>query len=164
VVATSRTILQASISIYVEKHNLEHWFLDKQGKLLAWREWRTQLSAMDTVTALNEAAKWWKFVPLVNKTFDPWRVETWPTPWELIGNGSFCPSAQGLGMFYSLVLSGIDCQLILVVIDQSPKLLVRLADDTLLNYYDGEAVDMKTLDLQILQTWAASDLASLVKV
>lgn len=148
----------------MENRNLEHWFLDKQGKLLAWREWRSQLSAMDTASALQEAATWWKFVPLVNKTIDPWRMETWPNPWELISNGSFCASAQGLGIFYSLVLSGIDCKLVLAVVDQSPRLMVLLSDNKLLNYYDGEIVDMDFVNLQILQTWAPSDLARLVKV
>lgn len=148
----------------MEQHNLEHWFLDKQGKLLAWREWRTQLPSMEIEAAVEEAAIWWKFVPLVNKTFDPWRVETWPTPWELIGNGSFCPSAQGLGIFYSLVLSNIDCVLALAVIDELPRLLVLLPDNKLLNYHGGEVVDMQLLDLQILQTWTSSDLARLVKV
>lgn len=148
----------------MEQHNLEHWFLDKQGKLLAWREWRTQLPSMEIEAAVEAAAIWWKFVPLVNKTFDPWRVETWPTPWELIGNGSFCPSAQGLGIFYSLVLSNIDCVLALAVIDELPRLLVLLPDNKLLNYHGGEVVDMQLLDLQILQTWTSSDLARLVKV
>lgn len=119
---------------------------------------------MEITAAVEEAAIWWKFVPLVNKTFDPWRVETWPTPWELIGNGSFCPSAQGLGIFYSLVLSNIDCVLALAVIDELPRLLVLLPDNKLLNYHGGEVVDMQLLDLQILQTWTSSDLARLVKV
>lgn len=148
----------------MEHRNLEHWFLDRQGKLLAWREWRSQLSAMDTASAFKEAAEWWKFVPLVNKTFDPWRSETWPNPWELISTGSFCQSAQGLGIFYSLVLSGIDCQLVLAIVDQNPRLMVLLSNNKLLNYYDGEVVDMDSVDLQILQTWAPSDLARLVKV
>jgi hypothetical protein len=148
----------------MEHRNLEHWFLDKQGKLLAWREWRQQLSAMDTESAYKEAAEWWKFVPLVNKTFDPWREETWPDPWGLVGNGSFCANAQGLGIFYSLVLSRIDCELMLGILEDQPKLMVLLPNKTLLNYYDGEAVDMQNAKLQILKTWAPSDLARLVKV
>jgi hypothetical protein len=148
----------------VENRNLEHWFLDKQGKLLAWREWRSQLSAMDTVSAFQEAAMWWKFVPMVNKTFDPWRTESWPTPWELVGNGSFCQNAQGLGIFYSLILSDIECQLMLAVVENQPRLLVVLDGNKLLNYYDGEVVDMENANLQILQTWTSSDLARLVKV
>ena len=148
----------------MEHRTLEHWFLDKQGKLSAWREWRQQLSAMDTESAYNEAATWWKFVPLVTKTFDPWREETWPDPWSLVGNGSFCPNAQGLGIFYSLVLTSIDCELMLVILEDKPRLMVLLPNKTLLNYYDGEAVDIKNADFQILKTWAPSDLARLVKV
>jgi hypothetical protein len=164
VVASSRTVLQTQLSNIVEHRNLEHWFLDKQGKLLAWREWRSQLSAMDTASAFKEAAEWWKFVPLVNKTFDPWRIETWPNPWELVSNGSFCQNAQGLGMFYSLVLSGIDCRLLLAVVEDQPRLMVLLDNNKLLNYYDGEIVDVESVEIQIVESWAPSDLARLVKV
>ena len=144
--------------------SLEHWFSDKQSKLLAWREWRTNLMSLDLQSAYQETAIWWKFVPLVNKTFDPWRTETWPGPWALIGIGSFCPNAQGLGMFYSLVLAKIDCELMLAIIDENPRLLVILPNKKLLNYYDGEVIDIKDTNMQILQTWAPSDLANLVKV
>lgn len=148
----------------MENRNLEHWFLDRQGRLLAWREWRSQLSAMDTTAAFKEVAEWWKFVPLVNKMVDPWRTETWPDPWELVGRGEFCPSGQGLGMFYSLVLCGIECQLMLAIVDRTARLMVLLPDNRLLNYYDGEIVDIENTEFEILNTWEPSDLARLVKV
>lgn len=148
----------------MEHRNLEHWFTDKQGKLGAWREWRQELTGLPLLSIYQEVALWWKFVPLVNKTFDPWRQESWPDPWTLVGEGSFCPSAQGLGMFYSLALAGIDCNLVLAVIEEKPRLLVLLPNDKLLNYYDGEITHVDDANLQILQTWAPSDLANLVKV
>jgi hypothetical protein len=148
----------------VEHRNLEHWFIDKQGKLLAWRDWRLSLVDLDPNALYQEVATWWKFVPMVNKTFDPWRQETWPDPWELVGAGSFCPNAQALGMFYSLVLVKADCELMLAIIDETPRLLVILPNKKLLNYYDGEVLDFNEAKMQILQTWAPSDLANLVKV
>lgn len=163
-VTTSRTVLQVNISIVVEHRSTEHWFFDKQGKLQAWRDWRLQLSEMDAESACQEVATWWKFVPLVTKTFDPWREETWPDPWTLVSNGSFCPSAQGLGMFYSLVLGGIECRLVLAVINEQPRLLVEVLGNKLLNYHDGEVIDANFGDAQILRHWAPSDLARLVKV
>ncbi len=148
----------------MEHRSTEHWFLDKQGKLQAWRDWRTQLSELGNEPAYQEVAIWWKFVPLVTKTFDPWREETWPDPWTLVGSGSFCSSAQGLGMFYSLVLASIDCKLVLAILDKQPRLLVEIGNNRLLNYYDGEIVDMETVEVQILKSWAPSDLTRLVKV
>lgn len=148
----------------MKNRNLEHWFLDKQGKLAAWREWRNDLKEASIEDAYNEVAMWWKFVPLVNKVVDPWRQETWPDPWTLIGNGSFCPNAQGLGIFYSLILAGFDCELVLAIVEDAPRLMVILPNKKLLNYIDGEAVDLGELTEEILQTWAPSDLANLVKV
>lgn len=148
----------------MEHRNLEHWFTDKQGKLAAWRDWRLSLTDLDTDSAYQEVATWWKFVPMVTKTFDPWRQETWPDPWALIGSGSFCPSAQGLGMFYSMVLAKLECTLLLAMVEETPRLMVILPDEKLLNYYDGEVVNIKDTKMQILQTWTPSDLANLVKV
>lgn len=146
----------------MKNRSLEHWFLDKQGKLLAWREWRGTLAEISDVA--TEVALWWKFVPMVSKSVDPWREDTWPDPWTLISSGQFCPSAQGLGMFYSLVLTGNDCKLVRARIDNEIRLLALLADNQLLNYVDGEVVDMKNATLEILQIWTPSDLARLVKV
>ena len=148
----------------MENRSLEHWFLNKQGKLQSWREWRSTLVGLSADSAFNETAVWWKFVPLVNKSVDAWREDSWPDPWSLVGTGQFCPSAQGLGMFYSLVLAGFECSLARAQLDKETRLVVLLPNDRLLNYYDGELVDMKNVDVEILQTWTPSDLARLVKV
>ncbi len=147
------------------QQNMEHWFTDKQTRLLAWRDWRQQLNQSSTDVNTNIAV-WWKFVPMVNKSVDPWREETWPNPWELVGSGEFCPSAQGLGIFYTMVLLGMDCDLILAQLTDYPetRLMVLTPDKKLLNYYDGEVVDIDSANLQILQVWHPSDLARLVKV
>jgi hypothetical protein len=164
VVASSRTVLQVGISSVVENRSLEHWFVDKQSKLAAWRDWRNSLREMDTDAAYAEVALWWKFVPLVNKAVDPWRQDIWPDPWELVGEGSFCANAQGLGIFYSLVLAGFDCELVLAIVNEQPRLMVVLPNKKMLNYYEGELVDMEDVKEQFIQFWAPSDLANLVKV
>jgi hypothetical protein len=67
-------------------------------------------------------------------------------------------------MFYSLVLAGFECELMLAMVDETPRLMVILPNKKLLNYYDGEVSDVEDVKMQILQTWAPSDLANLVKV
>ncbi len=148
------------------QHDMEHWFTDNQSRLLSWRDWRQQLNQSNNIDALSEIARWWKFVPLVNKVVDPWREETWPNPWELVGHGEFCSSAQGLGIFYTLVLMGIDCDLVLVQLQDNPetKLLVLTPDKKVLNYYDGEVIDIDSTRMQMLRIWHPSDLTRLVKV
>lgn len=145
---------------------MDIWFTDKQTRLAAWREWRENLASQQNSQLLESVAHWWKFVPMVNKTVDQWREETWPTPWELVGEGEFCSNAQGLGIFYTLTLLGIDCELILAQIkdlDES-RLMVLTSDKKLLNYYDGEVIDIDLATLQLVRVWQPSDLARLVKV
>lgn len=149
------------------QHSLEHWFSDRQTRLLAWREWRQALLTQSPQQKIiDQVATWWKFVPLVNKTLDPWRMDTWPTAWQLVADGEFCVNAQALGIFYTLTLMGQDCELVLAQLDdrQETRLLVLTAGKKLLNYLDGEVVDIDQATLQILKVWQPSDLARLVKV
>ena len=149
----------------MQNQSLEHWFTDKQTRLAEWRSWRDSLSAIDYQSTIEKIAVWWKFVPLINKAIDPWREETWPTPWELIGRGEFCVNAQGLGIFYTMCLMNLDCQLKLAQIrsQDETRLLVLASGNKLLNYYDGLVTDIQD-DVQILYRWEPSDLARLVKV
>lgn len=143
---------------------MEIWFTDKQTRLAAWREWREHLSKFPPDQQLEQIAHWWKFVPLVNKSIDQWREETWPTPWELVGQGEFCVNGQGLGIFYTMVLLGLDCDLILAQVDLETRLMVITPDKKLLNYYDGDVIDIDSANMQMLRVWHSSDLARLVKV
>lgn len=145
-------------------HNMEIWFTDKQTRLAAWREWREQLSTLPNQEQIQQIAHWWKFVPMINKAVDQWREETWPTPWELVGQGEFCVNAQGLGIFYTMVLMGQDCDLVLAQINEETRLLVVTTDKKLLNYYDGDVIDIDSANMQMLRVWHPSDLARLVKV
>jgi hypothetical protein len=149
----------------MQNQNLEHWFTDKQTRLAEWRGWRDTLTELDYRTAIEKIAVWWKFVPLINKSVDPWREETWPTPWELVGRGEFCINAQSLGIFYTMCLQGLDCQLMLAQIRslQETRLLVLARENKLLNYCDGLVTDIQD-DVQILRVWEPSDLSRLVKV
>lgn len=148
------------------EHDLSHWFSDKQSRLAAWRMWRQQLQSLTDYNLLSAVAIWWKYVPLVNKSIDPWRSDTWPTPWELVGAGEFCTSAQGLGIFYTLSLLGHDCELLLAQIPEQKetRLLVLADDQKLLNYVDGEVISIENATLEVLERWRPSDLARLVKV
>jgi hypothetical protein len=150
----------------VENRTFEHWYQDNQGKLLTWREWREQLATMSNDESADEVSKWWSNVPMVNKGVDPWRPETWPTPWDLVCQGQFCPSGQGLGMFYSLSLIGKECELILAIVNEEkkPRLMVLLPDNKLLNYYYSEVGNINEANVQVLQRWSAKDLPDLIKV
>lgn len=150
----------------MEHRTLEHWYLDKQGILLNWRNWRSQLPEMSNSAACEEVAVWWAFVPMVTKGLDPWRTDTWPDPWELVSKAEFTPSEQGLGMFYSLTLTGIECSLVMAIVadEKQPRLMVLLPDKRLLNYYDKRIISSEEANIQLLSVWSPQDLLSLIKV
>lgn len=144
----------------------EHWFTNRETRLLYWREWRKALKDLNSEQTIAEVAIWWKFVPMINHQIDVWNDSQWPTAWELVGTGEFCANAQGLGIFYTLVLLGIDCNLYLVQVKDQPivKLMVVANGTKLLNYSTGEAVNFNAHEMEILKTWSPSDLTRQVKV
>jgi hypothetical protein len=144
--------------------SIEHWFGNKQVRLLHWRNWRLELSTMNAEERLKSIAQWWFYVPLVTSLIDPWDDSNWPTPWELVGKGQFCENAQGLGIFYTMILQELPCMLIHCQTEKDTSLVVRSESNKLLNYYSGELVDVCDATFQTLKIWAPSDLARLVKV
>jgi hypothetical protein len=85
------------------EHNLTHWYGTTTEKILAWRELRKSLGDTTQIdSTLESIANWWTYAPWVKKTIDPYKPETWPTPWDMISKGHFCRSAIALGQAYTI--------------------------------------------------------------
>ena len=66
----------------------------------------------------------------------------WPSPWEMISKGDWCPYSVAIGMEFTLRLAGWDkSRLTLMVIrdyDISAQMMIlKIDDDTVLNYSVG---------------------------
>ena len=69
------------------ENNLSIWYKNTTERILAWREFRSNAVDM-TVDGIVEAVNtWWTFSPWVRKTIDPYKPETWPTPWHMLNKG-----------------------------------------------------------------------------
>lgn len=140
------------------------WETDKHNRMLLWRKWRNSLVDLPEKILYNTIAQWWKMVPMSNKTIDVWNQDSWPTPWELIVFPSFCSPSKGLGIYYTLALIGIESNLILAQKGTETTLLVMLEDKKLLNYYEGEVLDISQTSYEELKVFAPVDMHKLVKV
>ena len=72
-------------------------------RLRAWREFRNQLElskdpVQDTIGLYNTA-------PIVSISVDPYNTETWPDPWELLNENTYCDFGIILGIAYTLQLT-----------------------------------------------------------
>ena len=79
------------------------WFKPIEQKIIHWRRWRQNLP-MDTLACLQQIQEFWYSAPTrkMSKLGDS--VESWPDPWQIFDNMSYCERTKALGMFYTVSL------------------------------------------------------------
>jgi hypothetical protein len=144
-------------------HDLTVWYGTTTEKILAWRELRTKLLDKTHEELIEEVDQWWTFTLWVRKTIDPYKPETWPTPWDMINKGEFCRSALALGQAYTLWMCcpQLNTELWLVnnFSEKDVHLVVVIDEKTVLNYTLGHVLTLEECNFEILNKVAKSELA-----
>lgn len=81
------------------------WNLRPDERLRHWRQFRTDIGALDIEKALKETSNLWSFAPYVTHYLHPDDKQEWPDPWTLVHENYYCDLAKCLGMLYTLCLS-----------------------------------------------------------
>lgn len=144
-------------------HDLTVWYGTTTEKILAWRELRTKLVDKQPEEIIEEVDQWWTFTPWVRKTIDPYKPDTWPTPWDMINKGEFCRSAIALGQAYTLWMCSpqFNTELWLVnnFSEKDVHLVVVIDEKTVLNYTLGHVLTLEECNFEILNKVTRSDLS-----
>jgi hypothetical protein len=143
-------------------HDLTVWYGTTTEKILAWRELRTKLKDKATNEIIEEVDQWWTFTPWVRKTIDPYKPETWPTPWDVLNKGEVCRSAIALGQAYTLWITSPTCDVELWLVnnfsEKDVHLVVVIDKKTVLNYTLGQVMPIEECDFEVLNKITKSDL------
>jgi hypothetical protein len=75
-------------------------------RLRSWYELRTKIENLNTESKCVAIDKWWQDAPLVNHHLHILDIKTWPGPWDLLVENTYCTVARALGMCYTLLLTG----------------------------------------------------------
>lgn len=80
------------------------WFEPIEQKIISWRRWRQTLPT-NMPECLQQIQDFWYTTPLrkISKLSDS--LESWPDPWQLFENMSYCERSRALGMFYTVSLT-----------------------------------------------------------
>ena len=145
------------------EHNLNLWYGTTIEKILAWRELRQQAIDNTTDNVVQSINTWWTYSPWVKKTMDPYKPDTWPTPWELINRGEFCRSAIALGQAYTFWVASpnINAELWLInnFSEKDIHLVVVIDEKTMLNYTLGHVLPIEECDYELLNKISKSQLS-----
>lgn len=119
---------------------------NKEERILIWRNFKQDLKELTPENQLKAVAKWWADAPLINSSINIDFPNEWPTPWELIYEGTFCQCSIAYLMQQTLLMVGWTEDIELMFVDNShDQLLVLVTGDKVLNYEVGEVFDLDTL-------------------
>lgn len=76
-----------------------------EDRLRSWREFRTTIESLPIDHALAQTAELWASAPFVPYNLDPDLPQTWPDPWTLIYENTYCDVAKCLGIVYTISLT-----------------------------------------------------------
>ena len=126
-----------------------------------WKKLRNSLSGMPEMDQLNAVATYWGQAPVMTMAYDPEALDTYPTPWEMMGENDWCANSVAVGMEFTLRLAGWskDRLRVRMIRDYDisvQRLVVEIDGKYLLNYDHGIAVSIPETRFDFLSTWQFS--------
>lgn len=135
--------------------------LNYDSRLRSWYELRQTLQNSDIQTKCLEIDKWWQHAPIVNHYLHPHEIDTWPTPWELLYDNEYCHVARGLGMIYTLMLTGIkEVDFSLGKDDNNEDVALVIVDHAkyVLNYWPNTVVNINLQNFKITDSLSLKNI------
>ncbi len=74
-----------------------------EDRLAIWKGLRDSLSVSSN--PIQETINFWKTIPEASRNIDPYDPETWPDPWEMIEENTYCEYTKILAIGYTLMLN-----------------------------------------------------------
>ena len=117
-------------------------------RLRLWRNFREHLE--NATDPINDTIQFWSKAPLVNIATDPYDIESWPDPWQMILNNEYCDFVKILAIFYTLQLTERFNQSqfeIHIVLDRKESAIRYLlfVDNQAIGYYNDKCIDKQEL-------------------
>jgi hypothetical protein len=121
------------------------WPSESDQRLLDWHDLRTCLHSTDIETALIKINDWWWRCPIVGRYLHWHDWQSWPDPWQLLIENTYCDLARALGIVYTVKmtksLAGTCCELI----DDGEYNLVSISQGKyILNWSPGNIVNIRS--------------------
>lgn len=137
---------------------MNQFLLSPDDRVTHWKQFREQLSLVDEAEALQVVANYWAFAPLVKMAYDPEDCQEWPSPWEMIHAGDWCPYSVAIGMEFTLRLAGWDASRLSLhtirdydVSDQ--RMILKIDESLALNYNVGKVEEYPTTHHDVLASF-----------
>jgi len=117
-------------------------------RLREWKHFRDQIEISET--PFEDALDFWSNAPVGRPCTDPYDNQSWPTPWEMIQENTYCEFLRILGICYTFQLTErfSESQFeIHITLDRKQEYIVYLlfVDNQPIGYYNDERIDESEL-------------------
>jgi hypothetical protein len=141
--------------------NMNPFQLNYETRLSSWHALKAEVAPAELQVKCQSIDNWWQRAPLVAHYLHTHDIQSWPGPWELLVENTYCEVARALGMCYTLYMTGTqDFELVeatdnmgndvvLVLVDRA-KYILNYWPDTVLNNCLQDFSIKKQIDLAVL--------------
>ena len=126
--------------------------LNYTARLQQWYDLRARLIGLNMLEKCIEIDNWWQKAPLVNHHLHILDSKSWPGPWDLLDENTYCTVARALGMCYTLLLIGVeDIELVEATDIMGEDMVLVLVDHAkyVLNYWPDSVVNSSSTEFTI---------------
>lgn len=118
------------------------FFLRPDEQIAEWKLLREEIKLLDDDAAFQRVAEYWGDAPLLKMAYDPEDCTEWPSPWEMVAAGDWCPFSVAIGMEFTLRLAGWDPERMELVTIRDyniseQKMILKIDGRIALNYSVG---------------------------
>jgi hypothetical protein len=118
------------------------FLLDPTSRLQDWKDFREELRVEPESKALQLTADYWAKAPLMKCAYDFNDCTDWPSAWEMINAGEWCPYSVAIGMEFTLRLAGWNPErlTLLTIRDydiSDERMILKIDESLVLNYNVG---------------------------
>jgi hypothetical protein len=139
--------------------------LNYDARLRSWYELRVQIEGTLIQNKCVEIDEWWQKAPLINHHLHPQDINTWPGPWDLLVENTYCTVARALGMCYTLLLvDETDIEMVEATDNNGEDVVLVLVDNAkyVLNYYPGTVLSNTLSEFTIKRTISINHLKNIL--
>lgn len=130
-------------------------------RLREWKTLRLTIRGESLERACVHVDNWWQHAPLVNHHLHWADQSSWPDPWTLLSENTYCTLTRALGICYTLLMSDItDVELVQASDQYGDEYDIVLVGHAkyVLNYHPGTVLSNNFTDFKTIRQIDISNL------
>ena len=134
-------------------------------RMCEWKQLRLLIRGYSLVDACVATDKWWQQAPLINHHLHWADSSSWPDPWTMLSENTYCTLTRAVGICYTLLMSDIiDVTLAQATnnVGEDHNLVMVGHAKYVLNYYPNTVVNNSLRDFTVKQHTAASKILKII--